>query len=95
MKKVLLIEDDRILRENTAELLELSDYEVITASQGKIGVEMAKLHFPDIIVCDIMMPELDGYGVLETLSKKKAQSLFLLSFYRPKQNAKILEKGWI
>ena len=70
MKKILLIEDDVILRENTAELLELSNYQVITAANGKIGLETALNVVPDIIVCDIMMPQLDGYGVLEGLSHK-------------------------
>lgn len=69
MKRVLLIEDDVILRENTAELLELSNYGVMTAPNGKIGIETAKKRLPDIVVCDIMMPEIDGYGVLEALSK--------------------------
>ena len=68
MKKVLLIEDDFSLRENTAELLELSGYEVIMAPNGKIGVDYAKTHLPNIIICDIMMPEMDGYGVLQVLS---------------------------
>lgn len=67
MKKILLIEDDAVLRDNTAELLELLNYQVNVASNGKIGVEKAKSQNPDIIVCDIMMPELDGYGVLEQL----------------------------
>lgn len=65
MKTILLVEDDLALRENTAELLELSNYHVITAPNGKIGIEKAYQHIPDIIVCDIMMPEVDGYGVLE------------------------------
>ena len=65
--KILLIEDDMTVRENTAEILELSDYQVQTASDGIKGVEEAKNFKPDIIVCDIMMPELDGYGVLEHL----------------------------
>tara|TARA_R110002073_G_scaffold40547_5_gene114972 strand:+ start:79548 stop:80603 length:1056 start_codon:yes stop_codon:yes gene_type:complete len=81
MKKVLLIEDDTVVRENTAELLELSNYSVLTASNGKVGVELAKSSTPDIIICDIMMPELDGYGVLENLSKdtdaKKIPFIFL------------------
>ena len=68
MKKVLLIEDDFSLRENTAEILELSGYEVIMASNGSLGVTSAKLNLPDVIVCDIMMPEMDGYGVLKELS---------------------------
>ncbi len=63
MTKVLLIEDNFEVRENTAEILELANYEVETAENGKIGVEKAHQFSRDIIVCDIMMPELDGYGV--------------------------------
>ena len=51
------------MRENIAEILDLSDYKVITAENGKIGVELAKKEVPDLIICDIMMPELDGFGV--------------------------------
>ena len=69
MKTILLIEDDAVLLENTAELLALSNYKVITAANGEIGVNQAKLNIPDIIICDIMMPVLNGYDVLETLSK--------------------------
>ena len=68
MKTVLLIEDDTALRENTAELLELSNYKVVTAPNGRVGIEAAFSERPDIVVCDIMMPEIDGYQVLETLS---------------------------
>ena len=68
MKKILLVEDDTSLRENVAELLELSSYEVCSASNGRMAVEMAKKEHPDLVLCDIMMPELDGYGVLEELS---------------------------
>lgn len=69
MKKILVIEDNNEVRENISEILELSDYTVITADNGKQGVELALQHTPDIIVCDIMMPELDGYGVLHLLNK--------------------------
>ena len=68
MKTILLIEDDTSLRENTAELLEFSNYKVIKAPNGKIGIEMATYKIPDIIICDIMMPQVDGYQVLEALS---------------------------
>lgn len=64
MKKILVIEDNLEIRENTAEILELSNYEVLTAENGKKGVEVALSTHPDLIVCDIMMPQLDGYGVL-------------------------------
>jgi CRP/FNR family transcriptional regulator, polysaccharide utilization system transcription regulator len=63
MIKILLIEDNADMRENIAEILDLSDYKVITAENGKIGVELAKKEVPDLIICDIMMPELDGFGV--------------------------------
>ena len=69
MKKILVIEDNREIRENTAEILELSHYNVVTASNGREGVEVALEQKPDLILCDIMMPELDGYGVLHIVQK--------------------------
>lgn len=69
-KTILVIEDNLDIREGTQEILDLTgDYEVITAENGKIGVELAIKHQPDLILCDIMMPELDGYGVLYMLNK--------------------------
>jgi len=68
MKKILLVEDDTSLRENIAELMELSGFRVYSASNGRIAVDMAKKNLPDLVLCDIMMPEMDGYGVLEKLS---------------------------
>src|ERR1035437_5511773 len=64
---ILVIEDNDDMRENTAEILELANYKVITAANGKEGIEAAKVHHPDLILCDIMMPEMDGYGVLRIL----------------------------
>lgn len=72
MKTILLIEDNDIIRENTAEILELSGYRVITANNGKAGVELALVDRPDLIICDIMMPVLDGYGVLHIVNKNPA-----------------------
>ncbi len=69
MKHLLLIEDNNEIRENTAEILELAGYKVRTAENGKIGVELALQEKPDLIICDIMMPVLDGYGVLHLLNK--------------------------
>lgn len=68
MTKILLIEDNDDIRENVVEILELSGFEVYAANNGRQGVELALKHKPDIILCDIMMPEMDGYGVLETLN---------------------------
>ncbi len=69
MKTILLIEDNDIIRENTAEILELTGYTVHTAENGKIGVEKALETKPDLVICDIMMPVLDGYGVLHIFNK--------------------------
>lgn len=93
MKTILLIEDDTVLRENTAELLELSDYKVLTASNGKIGVEIAKNHKPDIVVCDIMMPILDGYGVLEALSKNNETKFIPFIFLSAKTERQDVRRG--
>lgn len=71
MKKILLIEDNEEIRENTAEILELSSYKVIKAENGKEGVEKAIEFLPDLIICDIMMPVLDGFGVLHAIQKNE------------------------
>jgi DNA-binding response OmpR family regulator len=69
MKTILLIEDDEAIRENTAELLELAGFVVLTADNGQRGVEQALATKPDLVVCDIMMPVLDGYGVLQIFNQ--------------------------
>ncbi len=68
MQKILIIEDNLEVRENLAEILQLAGYETIEAENGRIGVEKAKLSKPDLILCDVMMPELDGFGVLKILN---------------------------
>ena len=93
MKTILLIEDDTVLRENTAELLELSNYKVISASNGKVGVDKAKSVLPDIIVCDIMMPELDGYGVLNAISKNDDTKYIPFIFLSAKTERQDIRKG--
>jgi DNA-binding response OmpR family regulator len=69
MKSILVIDDNNEIRENTAEILELAGYKTFTAENGKQGVDLAMKEKPSVIVCDIMMPELDGYGVLHLLRK--------------------------
>lgn len=71
MKKILVIEDNSDIRANAAELLELSNYDVIVAENGKEGVQLALEHHPDLIICDIMMPELDGFGVLHAVKRNE------------------------
>ncbi len=67
MKKILVIEDEESVRENIVELLDAEGFEVISAENGRDGVDLAKVMAPDLIVCDVMMPGLDGYGVLTAL----------------------------
>ncbi|RYG43554.1 MAG: response regulator [Chitinophagaceae bacterium] len=69
MKSILVIDDNPDIRDNTAEILELAGYKTFTAENGKQGVALAIKEKPSVIVCDIMMPELDGYGVLHLLQK--------------------------
>ncbi len=93
MKKILLIEDNPDMRENTAEILELSNYKVITAEHGKTGVKLAQDEKPDLIICDVMMPELDGYGVLHILSKNPATASIPFIFLTAKAEKSDLRKG--
>ncbi len=93
MKRILLIDDNKDVRENTAEILELAHYEVATAENGKIGVEMAKKFRPDVVVCDIMMPEMDGYGVLEVLSKNSATASIPFIFLTAKTEREDMRFG--
>jgi DNA-binding response OmpR family regulator len=93
MKRILLIEDNQYVRENTAEILELENYNVITAENGKIGVVKAKKFVPDIILCDIMMPELDGYSVFESLRKNSKTSAIPFIFLTAKSEKSDIRKG--
>jgi DNA-binding response OmpR family regulator len=93
MKKILLIEDNTEIRENTSEILALANYNVITAANGKIGVELALQEQPDLIICDIMMPELDGYGVLHILGKKPETASIPFIFLTAKTEKSDLRKG--
>lgn len=92
-KKVLLIEDNMEMRENTAEILELANYRVSTASNGKEGVRLAQSEIPDVIICDIMMPELDGYGVLHMLSKDAKTASIPFIFLTAKSEKSDFRKG--
>ena len=90
---ILIIEDNDDIRESTAEILELADYNVITAENGKKGVDLALKHFPDIILCDIMMPELDGYGVLYLLNKNPKTASIPFIFLTAKAERLDMRKG--
>lgn len=93
MKKILIIEDNTEIRENTEEILTLAGYNVVTAPNGKVGVDLASKEKPDLIICDIMMPELDGYGVLHILSKKQETAMIPFVFVTAKTERSDIRKG--
>ena len=93
MKKILVIEDQSDVRENIAELLEISGFEVITAEDGAVGVDMALAHHPDLILCDVMMPRLDGFTVLNILSKRPETSDVPFIFLTAKTEKEDIRKG--
>jgi CRP/FNR family transcriptional regulator, cyclic AMP receptor protein len=93
MIHILVIEDNTEVRENTAEILELANYKVSTAGDGKQGVEKALAHKPDLIVCDVMMPVLDGYGVLHLLNKNPELQGIPFIFLTAKAERSDLRKG--
>ncbi len=93
MKKILLIEDNLEIRENTSEILSLANYHVLTAENGKVGVDIAQRETPDLIICDIMMPELDGYGVLHILGKKTETARIPFIFLTAKTEKNDIRKG--
>lgn len=92
-KYILVIEDQMDVRENIAELLELSNYEVKTAPDGKIGVKIALETNPDLVLCDIMMPEMDGYEVLYLLAKNPTTSTIPFIFLTAKAEKVDFRKG--
>jgi len=81
MKLILVIEDNVEVRENTAELLELSGYKVVTANNGKAGFEKTKTNRPDVIICDVLMPETDGLGFLRLAKSDRKTSKIPLIFF--------------
>ena len=93
MKKILLIEDNKDVCENTADILELSNYKVATAENGKVGIDKAKRFKPDLILCDIMMPVMDGYEVLDELSKDNETASIPFIFLTAKADKSDLRKG--
>jgi CheY-like chemotaxis protein len=92
-RKILIIEDNEDIREGTAEVLDLAGYETYTAANGKIGIDLALKHIPDVILCDVMMPELDGYGVLYLLQKNSKTTNIPFIFMTAKADRADMRKG--
>ena len=93
MQKILIIEDQPDVRENIEAILELEDYETLIAENGEMGIEMAKNHQPDLILCDVMMPKLDGFGVVQALRQNPISSTIPLIFLTAKVDRLSLRQG--
>ncbi|HXU78231.1 MAG TPA: response regulator, partial [Methylomirabilota bacterium] len=93
MKKILLIEDQPQMRRNIATILEMEGFEVATAENGRRGVELARSANPDLILCDVMMPELDGYGVLKAVREDEATATIPFVFLTAKGEKTDLRAG--
>ncbi len=93
MAHILLIEDNENMRENTQEILSLAGHQVETASNGKEGVIKVQLNKPELIICDIMMPELDGYGVLHMLNRDPSTNHIPFIFLTAKADRSDVRKG--
>jgi CheY-like chemotaxis protein len=93
MPRILIIEDDLPIRENVAEILELAGFETITSQNGREGLARARNDQPDLVLCDIMMPEMDGVEVLALLKRDKSTNNLPLVFMSAKSEMKEVEAG--
>ena len=93
MKRILVIEDEPEMRRNISALLRYHEYHPIEAENGRTGVELARREKPDLILCDVMMPELDGYGVLQTLQQDAGLALIPFIFLTAKGDKDALRSG--
>ena len=93
MKRILVIEDEPEMRRNLAALLRYQEYDPIEAENGRAGVELARRGRPDLILCDVMMPELDGYGVLQALQQDPELALIPFIFLTAKGEKDDLRSG--
>lgn len=90
---ILIIEDNLEVRENLAEILDLYGYRTLTAANGLEGAKLAIEHQPDLILCDVMMPELDGFGVLDLLSKNQRTTAIPFVFLTARNEAEDIRRG--
>jgi len=93
MSKILVIEDDINVRQNLADLLCAENFNVITAENGYIGLQLAQAEIPDLVICDVMMPELDGYEVLKKLRQNPLTAIIPLIFLTAKSEKNDFRKG--
>ena len=93
MKTILVIEDNTEVRENVCEILDLSGYNILAAEHGTEGIEMAIKHKPDLVLCDVMMPRLDGYGVLKIMRANKLTNHIPFIFLTARVEKEDFRKG--
>jgi|ERR1043166_2692188 DNA-binding NarL/FixJ family response regulator len=93
MKKILVIEDESATLENLVLMLEMEGFKPFSAPNGRLGVEVARRELPDVILCDVSMPELDGYGVLESLRADSSTVSIPFIFLTAKGDKKDLRTG--
>jgi DNA-binding response OmpR family regulator len=93
MVKILVIEDEQDVRNNLVDILELSSMKAIAAPNGAVGLEMARQEKPDLIICDVMMPELDGYSLIEQLRQDEATAMIPFIFLTAMANRNDQRQG--
>ncbi len=93
MKKILVIEDEPETLDNLVLMLEMEGYRAVSAPNGRAGIDMAKREIPDLILCDVSMPEIDGYGVLERLRAEASTVSIPFIFLTAKGDKKDLRTG--
>ena len=93
MKTILVIDDDAMVRESIQDLLEAKGFQIIAAANGKAGIELAIQHHPDLILCDLQMPEADGYAVLSTLQQQPMTTTIPFIFLTARSTKTDLRQG--
>jgi len=92
--KILLVEDNEPIRENTTELLELSNYTVLAACNGEEGLDLALQQIPDLILCDIQMPKMNGFNLLRHIRGQASLKNTFFVFFTASSEKKEIEKGF-
>ena len=93
MSTILIIEDEQEIRDNLVDLLEAAEYDTLVASDGTDGLEKARNHLPDLILCDVMMPHVDGFDVVESVRSHEALSATPFIFLTAKSTGQDLRRG--
>src|SRR5687767_7059911 len=93
LKKILIIEDEPHTRASLNTILEMEGYKPLTAANGRLGIELARTELPDLILCDVSMPEMDGFGVLEALRGESATTAIPFIFLTAKSDRADMRAG--